>query len=113
MEAGGAESLRAAKARLARTPRTRARFTCDRVLDSLLFRFFVICLVVANTAVMMCEQHPMPLDLRELVDKSNLMFTLTFLAEMLLKLSVRGCEATGSRRAHASTCIPHSSMQQE
>ena len=49
--------------------RPRARSPCDRMLDSMLFRFLVICLVIANTGVMMLERHPMPPDRRILVDQ--------------------------------------------
>ena len=74
---------------LARSPPDFWR-SCDRFLDSDLFRVLVLGLVCGNTLVMAMERHPSTPELDALLADSNLAFTLLFTAEMALKLAVRG-----------------------
>ena len=73
--------------------RAMSKFSWERFLDSLPFRLFVISLVCANTVVMALERHPMPDELAQFIRASNLVFTVLFTLEMILKLCVRGVKA--------------------
>ena len=74
------------------TPRSRGCCGCVQgLVDSNTFQRFVIVLILINTGAMMLEHYPMEAQLSETLATTNLVLTLAFLAEMVLKLCADGC----------------------
>ena len=61
------------------------RRACRVIVDSRLFSGFIVLCILGNTVVLAVERHNMPDSERELLDKCNIVFTLIFFLEMLLK----------------------------
>ena len=69
------------------------RLWLARLVSSDGFRLGIMGLILLNTAVMMCERHPMPTTERRLLERLNLAFFGAYVAELLLKLSALGLRA--------------------
>lgn len=61
-----------------------------RLVESRWFTAYSTILILTNVMVMMCERYPMDLQLASFLDQANLVFTLLFFLEMLLKLAAFG-----------------------
>ena len=59
---------------------------CAAIVNASCFTPFITGLIVVNTVLMMCEYHGMSKQLADFLESANLLLTMCFLGEMLLKL---------------------------
>lgn len=79
-----------AAARPPQLPRAAARVAVRALVQSSCFGQCAVGLILLNTALMMCEFHGMPEWLSAQLEGANLVLTMSFLAEMVLKLVALG-----------------------
>ena len=66
-------------------------YAVQALVDSPSFQSFIVLLILLNTVAMMLEQYPMDVTLLTQLSDLNLLLTLAFTAEMVLKLLADGC----------------------
>ena len=73
-----------------RAPSSTCTRICAAISDNPSFQHFVIGLIVLNTIAMSLESYPMDPTLEKELDNLNVVFTLAFAGEMVLKLGAEG-----------------------
>lgn len=68
----------------------RARFALFKMVNHKVFSSAIVGLILVNTVVLAMDQHPMDAELNDTLEDINLVLTLAFTVEMVLKLLALG-----------------------
>ena len=77
-------------AKRARLPSTPWRVATRKLVETRMFGQLAVGLIVLNTVLMLCEHHHQPAWLGAQLERANVVLTLCFLAEMVLKHAALG-----------------------